>query len=103
MNPSETPAEKPQYNLAKIEELRKQAEKAHLDFLPKWELIGKHFGVSAAAVRKWYYRAKDKKAKTNKPTISSDQWRTAYLVLTGETSRDTIPSIKRKIAHLLKK
>lgn len=103
MNPNETTAEKPDYNLAKIEELRKQAEIENLDFDNKWNQVGDYFGVSASAVRKWYYRAKDRKARTNKPKISSDQWRTAYLVLTGETSRDTIPSIKRKISHLLKK
>ena len=103
MNPSEQVteiAEKPKYNLLKIEELRKEAEKNGLDFDDKWTLIGKYFGKSQSAVRKWYYRALAKSDK--KPKISSDQWRTAYLVLTGESSRDTITTIKRKISHLLK-
>ena len=97
---TETTDEKPSYNLLKIKELLKEAEAKDLPFDEKWTFIGNYFGVSSAAVRKWYYRAKNK--SSNKKKISSDQWRTAYLVLTGETSRDTIPTIKRKISHLLK-
>lgn len=101
MNPNEPEAKKPEYDLETIERLRKQAEKNGLNFTDKWNHIGNHFGVSKEAVRKWYYRALDKSDKKKKK-ITSDQWRTAYLVLTGENSRDTIATIKRKISHLLK-
>lgn len=102
MNPNETTVQKPEYHLGTIKKLLKEAEKNGLNFDDKWIHIGNYFGKSTSAVRKWYHRELVKSEKKNKYKITSDQWRTAYLVLTGENSRDTIRSIKRKISHLLK-
>lgn len=90
------------YSLKKIEALRAEAEEQDLDFIAKWDYIGKYFGVSKDAVRKWYYREVAKEAE-KKSGITSDQWRTVYLVLTGKSSRDTITNIKRKIIKLCEK
>lgn len=90
------------YNIKKIEELRTEAEKLGLAFDPKWEYIGKYFGASKTAVRKWYYRAVAK-VNEKKSGITSDQWRNAYLILTGKSSRATIENIKKQILKMCEK
>lgn len=91
----------PKYNFEKIESLRKEAEKNNLNFQDKWNQIGNYFGVSASAVRKWYYREKEKLKP--KKRITTDQWRTAYLLLTGKNSHAPVAILKQKICMLCKK
>lgn len=99
------------YSLTKIKELIIEAENKDLGFYDKWDFIAKHYGVKSDAVRKWYYRNLkkevkeliDRQPKNPTSTITSDQWRTAYFILTGTSSRKKIREIKIQIAHLLKK
>jgi hypothetical protein len=86
------------YDLKKIQSLIKKCQGMNFD--KKWTYIGDQFGVSKHAVRKWYYRALEKTKLSKESKITSDQWRTAFLVLTGVSNRDTIPTIKQKIALL---
>jgi len=71
-----------------------------MNFEEKWTHIGEQFGVSRHAVRKWYYRAIEKTKAKDEKHITSDQWRNAYLILTGTSNRDKISTIKRKIVLL---
>ena len=94
---------KPQYNLLEIKKMLLEAAKNGIGFYEKWDAIAAHYGVKRDAVRKWYYRNQDKTPSTNPiGKITSDQWRTAYFVLTGKSSRDTIRSVKMKIRALMK-
>ena len=89
------------YDFHKIQALLREAEKKKMDFDEKWTWIGRKFGVSKEAVRKGYYRAREEVIlKNDQNAITSDQWRTAYLVLTGKSSRDQIDEIKQKIVQL---
>jgi hypothetical protein len=92
----------PKYNLSEINQMLKTAAKNGIGFYEKWDAIAAHYGVKRDTVRKWFYRNQDKKPSIN-PTgkITSDQWRTAYFILTGKSSRDKIRSVKAKIRTLM--
>lgn len=93
------------YDLEVIIKLLAQAESDGLGFYDKWELIGAHYGVLPDTVRRWYSRNKDQakppKLKEANGNISSDQWRAAYLMLTGKTSRHKIAELKALLVQLL--
>jgi len=93
----------PNYKLSEIEQLKLQAELRGLKFQDKWNFIGDYYHTTRHAVRKWYYREKDRiksqtKVVISELKISSDQWRAAYLILFQKISRDTIDNIKKEIA-----
>ena len=95
----------PKYKLSEIERLKDQAEIQGLRFEDKWNFIGNYYQTTRHAVRKWYYREKARlrnqsEIEVSELNISSDQWRTAYLILYGKVSRDTVENIKKEIALL---
>lgn len=99
---------KRKYDLETIRQLLEEAELAGLSFKEKWERIAAYYGVKPEAVRKWWQRNRDIEPDTDSPgiqphngKISSDQWRTAYYILTGKVSRGKIRTIKRQLTKLI--
>lgn len=103
-------SKKSKYSVSTIQEMLAEAEAAGLGFYEKWEKIGAHYQVKPETVRKWWNRNRDQDnsdSTDNSPgiphngKISSDQWRTAYFILTGKISRGKIRILKRQLSKII--